>query len=75
MTPRYEDLLKIANMKMPFGRFKGRALVDLPEPYVVWLYQRGLPDGELGRLLAQVYEIKLNGLEHLFAPLKQSEIS
>ncbi|MBX9766872.1 MAG: DUF3820 family protein [Bdellovibrionales bacterium] len=60
-------------MKMPYGKFKGRVLVDLPEPYVVWIYNNGLPDGELGRLLAQVYEIKLNGLEHLFAPLKQKE--
>ena len=55
---------------MPFGKFKGVALIDLPEPYVVWFCQKGLPEGELGRLLAQVYEIKLNGLEHLFQPLK-----
>ena len=70
MTPNYDDLTKIANMKMPFGKFKGVALIDLPEPYVVWFQVNGFPEGELGRLLAQVYEIKVNGLEHLFEPLK-----
>ena len=64
------DLLKIANMKMPFGRYKGIALIDLPEPYVVWFFNQGLPNSELGRLLGQLYEIKLNGLEALFEPLK-----
>lgn len=57
-------------MKMPFGKFQGVALIDLPEPYIVWFHNKGFPDGELGRLLAQVYEIKVNGLEHLFEPLK-----
>lgn len=70
MTPIYEDLIKIANMKMPFGKFKGVTLIDLPEPYVVWFYKQGFPKGELGTLLAQLYEIKVNGLEHLFIPLK-----
>lgn len=65
-----EDLIKIATMKMPFGRFKGTVLIDLPEPYVVWFYNQGVPNGELGRLLTQLYDIKLNGLEYLFAPLK-----
>jgi uncharacterized protein (DUF3820 family) len=65
------DLIKIANMKMPFGRYKGTVLIDLPERYVVWFYNQGLPEGELGRLLGQLYEIKLNGLETLFEPLKR----
>jgi len=70
MELRPEDLIKIANMKMPFGRYSGRALIDLPEPYVVWFHGQGFPEGELGRLLAQVYEIKVNGLESLFDPLR-----
>jgi uncharacterized protein (DUF3820 family) len=70
ITPNPEDLLKIANMEMPFGRYKGRALIDLPEAYVVWFHNQGLPSGELGRLLAQLYDIKANGLEYLFDPLK-----
>lgn len=65
------DLLKIANMPMPYGRYKGLALVDLPEPYVVWLHNNGLPNTEIGRLLKQLYEIKTNGLEYLFEPLKK----
>jgi uncharacterized protein (DUF3820 family) len=70
VTPKLDDLIKIANFKMPFGRFKGYSLIDLPEPYVVWFHNQGFPEGELGQLLAQVYEIKVNGLEHLFEPLK-----
>ena len=68
--PNLQDLEKIANYKMPFGRFKGFALIDLPEPYVVWFHGQGFPAGELGSLLAQLYEIKVNGLEDLFKPLK-----
>ena len=70
MESHPEDLIKIAQMKMPFGKFKGVALIDLPEPYVVWFYNQGLPEGELGRLMAQLYEIKANGLEHIVRPLK-----
>lgn len=55
---------------MPFGKYKGWALIDLPEPYVVWFYKEGFPEGELGQLLGLLYEIKLNGLEHLIKPLK-----
>ena len=71
MIPREEDLVKLANLKMPFGKYKGRALIDLPEPYVVWFHSKGFPKGELGGLLAQLYEIKLNGLEYLIEPLKE----
>jgi len=70
-TPEKDFLLKMANTKMPFGRFKNRYLVDLPEPYLVWFSQRGFPKGELGRLLASMHEIKVNGLEYLIRPLIQ----
>lgn len=70
MNLQPEDLSKIANMKMPFGRYKDLPLIDLPEPYVVWFHGQGFPQGELGRLLAQLYEIKVNGLEYLFKPLR-----
>ncbi len=55
---------------MPFGKYRGRRLIDLPEPYVVWLARQGFPDGKLGRMLQTVYDIKLNGLEYLFDPLR-----
>jgi uncharacterized protein (DUF3820 family) len=63
-------LLKLARMRMPFGRYKDRLLIDLPEPYVVWLAGKGYPDGQLGDMLRMIYEIKVNGLEYLFGPLR-----
>ena len=66
-----EDLLKLVNTKMPYGKYSGLTLIDLPEPYVVWYYGKGLPEGELGRLLGLLYEIKANGLEYLFKPLRR----
>lgn len=62
-------LLELAAMRMPFGKYCGQRLIDLPEPYVVWFSQQGFPQGKLGRMLQAVYEIKLNGLEYLFDPL------
>ena len=70
VVPDPTQLLKVARTRMPFGRYAGRRLVDLPEPYVVWFSQQGFPRGELGQLLHLVYEIKVNGLEHLLEPLK-----
>jgi uncharacterized protein (DUF3820 family) len=64
-------LLKLFDTRMPFGKYKGTRLVDLPESYVIWFSNEGFPDGELGRMLRTVYEIKLNGLEDLFQPLRQ----
>jgi uncharacterized protein (DUF3820 family) len=61
-----EYFLKLARAKMPFGRYAGTRLVDLPESYVVWFAQKGYPPGQLGDMLREVYEIKLNGLEYLF---------
>ena len=65
-----EVMLKVAGTRMPFGKYKGRFLLDLPEPYVVWFSRKGFPDGELGRMLRMVYEVKRNGLEYLFKALK-----
>ncbi len=67
------DLVKLLTTKMPFGKYQGRSLIDLPETYVVWFYEKGFPEGELGRLLGLLYEIKLNGLEHLVYELKNYE--
>lgn len=62
-------LVDLARMEMPFGRYQGRRLIDLPEPYVVWFRRQGLPKGRLGLLMGLLYEIKANGLEHLVRPL------
>lgn len=65
-----DHLKKIANMKMPFGKYSGRVLLDLPEPYVCWFQKKGFPKGELGELFHTLYEVKLNGLESLLNPLR-----
>ncbi|PCI28375.1 MAG: hypothetical protein COB67_06595 [SAR324 cluster bacterium] len=70
LIPNPAFLLKLAKATMPFGRFSGRLLIDLPEPYVIWFAGQGFPDGELGQMLRCVYEIKVNGLEYLFDPLR-----
>ena len=72
MNSQMNDLEKLAKVHMPFGKYKGTLLIDLPETYVVWYYSKGLPDGQIGRLLGLLYEIKLNGLEHLVRRSLQS---
>lgn len=64
-------LVKLANTKMPYGKYKGKFLIDLPEYYITWYETKGFPNGELGELLGLLYEIKLNGLEYLILPLKR----
>ena len=64
-----QELLKLLDYRMPYGKYAGSKLIDLPEPYVVWFYNKGLPEGELGKMLAIIYEIKVNGLEALLKPL------
>ena len=66
-----KQLLKLVETRMPFGKYANWRLVDLPETYIVWFSKKGFPDGELGKLLRAVYEIKVNGLEYLFTPLKK----
>jgi hypothetical protein len=62
-------LVELANARMPFGRFSGKRLLELPEGYLVWFQQRGWPPGRLGEQMAAILEIKHNGLAHLLEPL------
>lgn len=65
-----EDLLKIARQRMPFGKYAGHYLIDLPENYVSWFARNGFPEGELGRLLSLLNEVHVNHLTSLFDPLR-----
>jgi len=67
-----QDLVKLATLTMPFGKYRGRLLIDLPEPYLLWFADKGFPRGELGTLMQLALEIKINGLTHLITPLKGS---
>lgn len=66
-----QDLVKLANQPMPFGKYKGRVLIDVPEEYLLWFANKGFPQGELGRLLQLALEIRINGLEGILQPLKR----
>lgn len=72
-TTDTDQLIALASARMPFGKYQGRLLIDLPEPYVVWFANHGFPEGRLGQMLRTVYEIKVNGLEYLFEPLRQRQ--
>jgi uncharacterized protein (DUF3820 family) len=65
-------LKDLVTMQMPFGKYKGRILCDLPETYLVWFHEQGFPPGKLGEMIGTLYEIKLNGLEYLLKPLRAS---
>lgn len=71
MVPDSQLLLQLVEMKMPFGKYQGYLLCDLPVAYLEWFNRKGFPKGKLGILLITLYEIKLNGLESLLVPLKK----
>ena len=70
-APDGNALLTLVTMKMPFGKYKGSVLCNLPIHYLEWFARKGWPPGKLGMLLSTAYEIKLNGLEYLLDPLKK----
>ena len=69
MDPALLQLL--VTREMPYGKYKGRVLADLPGNYLAWIARQGFPRGELGQLLALMLEIDHNGLKHLLAPLRR----
>lgn len=64
-------LIQLAHTKMPYGKYEGWYLIDLPEHYIVWYYNKGFPTGKLGDMLKQVYELKVNGLEDLIRNIQR----
>ena len=71
--PNNQVLIDLVTMSMPFGKYKGRRISDLPEHYLIWFSNQGFPEGKLGMLLSTMYEIKLNGLERLLDPIKEKQ--
>ena len=72
IDPDPQLMLDAINQTMPFGKYAGRKLLQLPEPYLVWFAKKGFPEGKLGQQLALVHEIKVNGLEAIFQPLLET---
>lgn len=66
----FEKMASLLTVKMPYGKYKGRVLADLPGNYLGWFARQGFPAGELGALLALMYEIDHNGLGDLLEPLR-----
>ncbi len=71
LKPDKTLLIELAHYKMPFGKYKGRYLVQLPEAYLTWFYNKGFPEGKLGRMLYMTWEIKINGLEGLIYKIQK----
>lgn len=66
-----QDLERLVTLEMPFGKYKGRLIADLPGPYLAWFARKGFPPGQMGRLLALMHELDHNGLTGLLQPLRQ----
>jgi uncharacterized protein len=73
VSPDAALLVELANTRMPFGKYRGRLLINLPEPYLVWFARGGFPRGKLGVLMESTLAIKMNGLERLVRPLVRTE--
>lgn len=65
-----QQCIKLANTSMPFGKYLGKELIDLPEEYLLWFANKGFPKGELGQLMELALIVKTNGLEDIVRPLK-----
>ena len=70
MAMQKEILLDLVTKRMPFGKYKGKLICDIPEHYLLWLHRQGFPEGKLGMWLNTMYEIKLNGLDNILYPLR-----
>jgi len=71
---QHDDLEKLVTLAMPYGKYKGRLLADLPGQYLNWFAREGFPNGELGRLLQLMQEIDHNGLSGLLKPLRVNKL-
>ena len=67
-----EHLLQLVQMTMPFGKYQGKRICDIPEEYLLWMQKKGFPQGRLGDLLAMMLEIRIHGGEDVLLPLKKA---
>lgn len=70
VRPDSKILIEIVQTKMPFGKYKGTLICDLPVYYLEWMHTKGFPPGKMGMLLSSVYEIKINGLNSILSMVK-----
>jgi len=68
---QYAYLRKLVRMEMPFGKYKGRLLIDLPDHYLAWFAREGFPKGQLGDMLTIIHETRLNGGGEIFRELRK----
>ena len=70
-TVAKKQLLELAHYKMPFGKYKGNYLVELPQPYLLWFQKKGFPEGKLGILMQMMLELKINGLDGMVLKIQK----
>ncbi|MDP4663213.1 MAG: DUF3820 family protein [Salibacteraceae bacterium] len=71
LQEQQEILMKLVTMKMPFGKYEGKLLADLPVSYLEWFQRKGFPQGKLGEYLSLLHTIKSNGLDDILYKLKR----
>lgn len=71
MDSKQQQLIQLAHAKMPFGKYKGIPLIDIPEYYLIWYKNKGFPKGKIGEQLQLIYELKLNGLEEIIRKIQK----
>lgn len=67
-----ENLIQLVRITMPFGKYQGKRLCDVPEEYLLWMQRKGFPQGHLGELMAMMLEIRIHGVEDVLLPLKKA---
>jgi uncharacterized protein (DUF3820 family) len=73
LIPDPNILIDLVHTQMPYGKYKGKLLCDIPVHYLEWHHGKGFPEGKLGMQLYTIYEIKINGLEKILTPLKNNK--
>lgn len=71
IKPDKHKLIELAHYRMPFGKYKGKYLLDIPEAYFIWFQQKGFPEGKLGQMLRSMLEIKVNSLESVIRKIQK----